>query len=562
MALTKVSRGLLSTSIVDNGNATAITIDANENVGIGTSSPASLLDVSSTGSVVSTIRSTSTSGARGAKLRLNVASTGGDDPAGTIEFTYGTGYTVAGSITMSHSNNAMRFSTGTTERLRIDANGNILVGTTTHRDFSGDTTEITVGTTATGATKGGAVTFGSGSGFLGYLAFQESEGTLGTLTSVPLVFKTGNTERMRIDASGQVGIGTSSPSAPIEITRSNAGIIQYITNTSSNQAYTAYGNSDNPPWSQDFNTAGGLLVGIDSDETAIVYQGGNKALRFGTNATERMRIDASGNVGIGATSVTGNLQILTATAGSVLNVNHNTSNIYPKASGIGLGATSTALTVSSDGSTVSFTGGAGLYAENTAASGNPTNLVFWTNLAGSPAEAMRIDASGNLLVGTTSTSIDTSSNASGFNYKPGNCLTVATTVGGNSNIILNKSNSSQGNVVDIRYNGSIVGRIFASASGTQYIVSSDQRLKNNIVDAPSASNDIDAIQVRSFDWKADGSHQKYGMVAQELQSVAPEAVSIPEDPEEMMGVDYSKIVPMLVKEIQSLRARVQQLENN
>jgi hypothetical protein len=52
------------------------------------------------------------------------------------------------------------------------------------------------------------------------------------------------------------------------------------------------------------------------------------------------------------------------------------------------------------------------------------------------------------------------------------------------------------------------------------------------------------------------------MVAQELNTVAPEAVSTPEDSEEMMGVDYSKLVPMLVKEIQSLRARVAQLETN
>jgi len=91
---------------------------------------------------------------------------------------------------------------------------------------------------------------------------------------------------------------------------------------------------------------------------------------------------------------------------------------------------------------------------------------------------------------------------------------------------------------------------------TSYNTSSDQRLKENIVDAPSASDEIDAIQVRSFDWKADGSHQKYGMVAQELQSVAPEAVSEGETEEDMMGVDYSKLVPMLVKEIQSLRALV------
>jgi hypothetical protein len=89
-----------------------------------------------------------------------------------------------------------------TERLRIDEFGNVLVGTTTHRDFSGGTTEITIGTASTGATTGGAVTFDSGSGFLGYVAFQESEGTLGTLTAVPLVFKTTNTERLRILAGG------------------------------------------------------------------------------------------------------------------------------------------------------------------------------------------------------------------------------------------------------------------------------------------------------------------------------------------------------------------------
>ena len=93
------------------------------NLGIGTTSPASLLDVSSTGLVVSTVRTTSTTGVRDAKLRLNVASTGGDDPAGQIEFTYGTGYTVAGSIQMTHTSPNMKFFTGTTERARIDANG-------------------------------------------------------------------------------------------------------------------------------------------------------------------------------------------------------------------------------------------------------------------------------------------------------------------------------------------------------------------------------------------------------------------------------------------------------
>ena len=94
-----------------------------------------------------------------------------------------------------------------------------------------------------------------------------------------------------------------------------------------------------------------------------------------------------------------------------------------------------------------------------------------------------------------------------------------------------------------------------------YNTTSDQRLKQNIQDSDSASSLIDAIQVRKFDWKSDGSHTRYGFVAQELVTVAPEAVHQPTDPDEMMAVDYSKLVPMLVKELQSLRARVAQLES-
>jgi hypothetical protein len=160
------------------------------------------------------------------------------------------------------------------------------------------------------------------------------------------------------------------------------------------------------------------------------------------------------------------------------------------------------------------------------------------------SEAMRIDSSGNLLVGTTSTtdsakfSVLSSGTAASFRTTPTTTTSLITFRNGNG----------------------LVGSISTNGSATSYNISSDQRLKDNIVDAPSASNDIDAIQVRSFDWKADGSHQKYGMVAQELQSVAPEAVTGDADSDDMMGVDYSKLVPMMLKEIQSLRARVAQLE--
>lgn len=107
-----------------------------------------------------------------------------------------------------------------------------------------------------------------------------------------------------------------------------------------------------------------------------------------------------------------------------------------------------------------------------------------------------------------------------------------------------------------------VGWIGTDGTTTSYNTSSDARLKENIANADDASSLIDAIQVRKFDWKADGSHQRYGFVAQELIEVAPEAVSAPPEADQMMAVDYSKLVPMLVKELQSVRARLAVLEGN
>jgi hypothetical protein len=104
----------------------------------------------------------------------------------------------------------------------------------------------------------------------------------------------------------------------------------------------------------------------------------------------------------------------------------------------------------------------------------------------------------------------------------------------------------------------VVGSITVTASTTAYNTSSDQRLKENIVDAPAGN--IDDIKVRSFDWKADGSHQDYGMVAQELEAVAPYAVTKGETEDDMWSVDYSKLVPMLIKEIQDLKAEVAALK--
>jgi hypothetical protein len=157
------------------------------------------------------------------------------------------------------------------------------------------------------------------------------------------------------------------------------------------------------------------------------------------------------------------------------------------------------------------------------------------------------------MVGTTSTSV---SNDGARLLADGQArFTISDTTA----LYLNR-NGSGGTITEFRQANTPVGNITVSASATTYNTSSDQRLKENIANADDAGSKIDAIQVRKFDWKADGSHQDYGMVAQELNTVAPEAVTEGDTEEDMMSVDYSKLVPMLVKEIQSLRVRVAQLE--
>ena len=123
------------------------------------------------------------------------------------------------------------------------------------------------------------------------------------------------------------------------------------------------------------------------------------------------------------------------------------------------------------------------------------------------------------------------------------------------------SGNTHNQVIFIR-NGSTVGVISTNSSNTTFGTSSDRRLKSNIQDAASASAKIDAMKVRQFDWNVDGSHQDFGLVAQELQPIAPTAVLGDAGSDEMMSVDYSKLVPILIKEIQELRSRVAALESH
>jgi hypothetical protein len=321
------------------------------------------------------------------------------------------------------------------------------------------------------------------------------------------------TERMRIDASGNVGIGETSPSTFGKLVVTGSTPFAVLR-------------------SSDVTTAGfSMLVNGGSNGVGSIATDDGGHLTFDTGATgagqaERMRIDSSGNVGIGTSSPTNKLDV----SGAAIRLTNGTNATAQMVFG--------PTAISDDYAYLAW--------DNTIGS---ENLNIYTDggiikFSANAAERMRIDSSGNLIVGTTSSA--------------GKLTVRLDSTTASPLFIVNAAIS--GKFATFEGNGAVHGSITWSGSTTSYNTSSDQRLKENIADADDAGNKIDAIQVRKFDWKADGSHQDYGMIAQELQTVAPEAVSGDADSEEMMGVDYSKLVPMLIKEIQSLRNRVAQLE--
>jgi hypothetical protein len=368
---------------------------------------------------------------------------------------------------------------------------------------------------------------GSAAGIRGKI-LGVAEGATGEMA---LAFQTASgygssTERLRIDSSGQVGIGTSSPERLFHV---NGGTENLVARFESTDTATAI----------EFK-----------DSTGTVTLETRNDFRFKSGSTINAIIDSSGNVGIGTTPE--------STWDSGFN----------------------ALQIGSRGALWSSTGGSGTWFTRNAYY-DGTNFKYiatdeasayeqgadgshrWSNASSGTADAnltlnerMRIDSSGNVLVGTTLTNPTTGSDEG---IALGATGLIMASNANDAALVVNRV-SSNGDIVIYKRQGVQVGSVSVSGTNATFNTSSDQRLKDNIVDAPSASDDIDAIQVRSFDWKADSSHQKYGMVAQELQSVAPEAVTGDADSDDMMGVDYSKLVPMLVKEIQSLRARVAQLE--
>ena len=495
-----------------------------------------------TGTVTADGLTVQTTGSTTAVLTLNNA-----DGNGTLS-QINLGYTADPDHGNIQYTGDMIFTAAAAERMRIDSSGNVGIGTATT-----NAVRLTA-TTATANHVGLIVENSNAADSFGMVVKAGNDANDYTAD----FRKRDNTTIMRIRGDGNVGIGQSIPKTVLNASASTGAILTLESSDTTLTTNDVIGGINF--YANDSSTNGtGAKVNIKAIATSTA--GTVTALTFGTSdsasatAVEAMRIDASGNVGIGTTSVSDKLQILgggsSNTTGITLTNNNGTDNI---------------------GNSITFRGSYGapfstdnIYARIsgliTSYNGSKTgNLVFSTGSNNSISERMRIDASGNLLVGSTDADAGisgTPTNPPRFSFKVGNGEGIRSSTTGSH--YWNTLNDSS--VHNFRRNGADVGSISVSTGATAYNTSSDQRLKENIADADDAGSKIDAIQVRKFDWKVDGSHQDYGMVAQELQVVAPEAVHQPADSEEMMGVDYSKLVPIMLKEIQSLRARVAQLES-
>jgi len=499
----------------DTGTTAKFFWDASaESLGIGTSSPARALHISTSADRIAKFESTDA----GAFIVLEDSNSTSD-------------YNRIGVTTHD-----MQFITNNSEAMRIDSSGNVGISTSSPSSLQAGAENLVVGS---GSGDEG-ITIYSGNTSRGNIYFAD-----GTTSSDPyrgqinyfhdsdyLRFVTAATERMRIDSDGRLLIGkTSADTGVVGIQTRNDGLIACtrdgdlagIFNRKTSDGSIVEFRKDNSTVGSIGVHSGSITIG-DTDTGLYFNDAYDRILPFSLNSSA----GRDNAIDLGAS--TDRFKNLYLSGDTYLS---NGSNLKFKDSG---GTSRDILTFDSSNDIVYAPAGAGV------------NNHIWKR---NGSEYMRLDTSGNLLVGTTTT---------GPSAQSGVAIAGGAT---SSDVYIRHANGTSSGAVYAAfiYNTSQIGSITQSGTtAVLYNTSSDQRLKENIVDAPSASDDIDAIQVRSFDWKADGSHQKYGMVAQELQSVAPEAVSGDADSDDMMGVDYSKLVPMMLKEIQSLRARVAQLE--
>jgi len=254
-----------------------------------------------------------------------------------------------------------------------------------------------------------------------------------------------------------------------------------------------------------------------------------------SNNTAAITVDSSQNVGIGTTSPDSGLHI-TQDVNPVLKLDRGSAN-------------STNLNLNYNGTlTGQISTGSNSFEVSAVGASTPTK--FFVN----GSERMRIDSNGLVLVNGTT--------AEGTAKFQAHC--------GDQNVycasIFSINNNSD--YIEFLNDGGQRGSIRrVGATGVSYNTTSDYRLKENVVEIEDATTRLKQLKPKRFNFIEEADKTVDGFLAHEVQTVVPEAVhgekdAVKEDgTPEYQGIDQAKLVPLLVKTIQELEARITELEN-
>ena len=446
-----------------------------------------------------------------------------------------------------------------TTKMVILGGGNVGIGTTSPTVYTGFTTlEID------NASNGGILSIKKAGSVVGYLngasgmllLAQSNDLKLTTTGATSMQFSTNSTERMRIDASGNVGIGTSSPTYRLHVSSASTnglGVYRDLDVTAVGAAgqLIEIGARDGATF-----TPGAAIVGILNNPAttgSLSFQ-----TRSGGALATNMTINSSGNVGIGTSSPSTRLHV--EGSGAELRVQSTTA----QEGFVRFINTSGSMSVGMSGSpanelliydrTNSQT--AYIYA------GGASGYHVWYTTG---SERMRIDSSGNLLVGTTT--------SDGYRFKTeGSYPFLSKGTGGAALTAMSIwNNDTTGDNIFIVFSteagGTTRGSIDYNRAGglTRYNTTSDYRAKDIVGPVQNSGAVVDALKV--YDGKMKGATiERPMLIAHEAQEVVPYAVTGEKDAVNEDGtpkfqqIDVSSLVPLLIAESQSLRARVAQLE--
>jgi hypothetical protein len=372
-----------------------------------------------------------------------------------------------------------------------------------------------------GNASGGLRVAGDGSGATNIVLNGASNATPNVIS-----FQVNNAEGMRLTSTG-LGIGTSSPAVKLEVSGGTSPAIARLSTTNNQGGGAApYNFGELQFFSSDAETPQVLAYVNAVADTASTLPG--SILAFGTSAAgsgtakvaERMRLDSSGNLGLGTTSPVGRLDVV----GNYARFFENASGAEVYIRGYYGSASVAAIQVVTN-----------------------SPLAFLTQ----NSERARIDASGNFLVGTTSV------------INSGKVSIFAT-----NNLLALKMDGAEAVMQDFRDGaGDQCGFIYSTASSnsTAYNTSSDYRLKENAQPMSGALTKVSNLKPVTFTWKKSGVASQ-GFIAHELQAVVPECVTGAKDAVDAdgnpvyQGIDTSFLVATLTAAIQEQQALIQSLK--